>query len=398
MTVGKNPLQGSFIQPRTAMAKLYRYLVSVVLIFVSVSVTQVSTEKVAQATELSCAEGGVCVLGDIGPGGGKVFYVAPTTFASPGSDSYPGSDCDDACKYLEVAPGSAQRTLRWASTSNQSRSVADNATNTAIGTGMANTIKIANQSGNTSTDSAAVYAYEYQGGGKEDWHLPSFEEIRQLFTNQSRVESGLKDFWWSSSESSSTNARRKHLLRTNGGEGTASKSGANHMRPVRAFASLPTLTVTYNSQEGSSATTGSTTSGGVIASAPVAPTRTGYVSTGWFRRQLDMRQMIRHRAEITYLKVSNRPIKNHLDASALTAARAHLKSARQLVVAAWLRTARDMAAKMLSVLLIAQRPMDCHLYQFDLAQLPLAQRRAHQAPANWLTSRIRAAQIHQLFL
>ena len=42
------------------------------------------------------------------------------------------------------------------------------------------------------------------------------------------------------------------------------------------------LTVTYNSQEGSSATTGSTTSGGVIASAPVAPTRTGYVFTGWF--------------------------------------------------------------------------------------------------------------------
>ncbi|HBZ61519.1 MAG TPA: hypothetical protein DEO42_01750, partial [Acidimicrobium sp.] len=42
------------------------------------------------------------------------------------------------------------------------------------------------------------------------------------------------------------------------------------------------LTVTYNSQSGSAVSAGSTTSGGVIASAPVAPTRTGYVFTGWF--------------------------------------------------------------------------------------------------------------------
>ena len=29
----------------------------------------------------TCAQGGACVVGDIGPGGGVVFYVAPTTFA-----------------------------------------------------------------------------------------------------------------------------------------------------------------------------------------------------------------------------------------------------------------------------------------------------------------------------
>ena len=172
MNVGRNPLQVSSLQPQSAMAKLLKRLVSVVLILVSVSVTQISSEKVARATELTCAEGGVCVLGDIGPGGGKVFYVAPTTFASPGSDSYPGSDCDDACKYLEAAPArtGGEARITWASRANWQTSVF--ATSSAIGSGMANTIKIFRQSGNTTVDSAAVYAYEYSNGGKEDWHLP----------------------------------------------------------------------------------------------------------------------------------------------------------------------------------------------------------------------------------
>jgi len=32
----------------------------------------------------TCALGGACVAGNTGPGGGIVFYVAPTTFASTG--------------------------------------------------------------------------------------------------------------------------------------------------------------------------------------------------------------------------------------------------------------------------------------------------------------------------
>ncbi|MEI6743537.1 MAG: fibronectin type III domain-containing protein, partial [bacterium] len=46
----------------------------------------------------SCAAGGTCRVGDTGPGGGKVFYVAPTSFVSA------GSACDTRCKYLEAAP------------------------------------------------------------------------------------------------------------------------------------------------------------------------------------------------------------------------------------------------------------------------------------------------------
>jgi uncharacterized repeat protein (TIGR02543 family) len=46
--------------------------------------------------------------------------------------------------------------------------------------------------------------------------------------------------------------------------------------------SANTLTITYDSQSGSSISSGSTTTGGSIASSPGTPTRSGYVFNGWF--------------------------------------------------------------------------------------------------------------------
>ena len=50
---------------------------------------------------LSCATGGTCKVGDTGPGGGIVFYVAPKTFIQRAAT---GSMCKLDCKYLEAAP------------------------------------------------------------------------------------------------------------------------------------------------------------------------------------------------------------------------------------------------------------------------------------------------------
>lgn len=50
-------------------------------------------------TSLSCAQGGVCAVGDTGPGGGIVFYVQ----ASGGTFTC-GSTLASTCKYLEVPP------------------------------------------------------------------------------------------------------------------------------------------------------------------------------------------------------------------------------------------------------------------------------------------------------
>ena len=88
-----------------------------------------------RATAPSCAEGGVCALGDIGPGGGIVFYAPVTPFTSD-------APCGSNCKYLEMAPknwngGSSDPGLRLGD-----RFVGNVNTrgNTAIGLGFRNTV------------------------------------------------------------------------------------------------------------------------------------------------------------------------------------------------------------------------------------------------------------------
>ena len=126
----------------------------------------------------TCALGGACVAGNTGPGGGIVFYVAPTTFAST------GSACTPDCKYLEAASvswgngisvqgGEVTGTLTgdpelyWC----QQESTT-NATGTAIGTGLANTNLM-----NGCTSGAGFHARAYRGGGLSDWYLPSQAEV-----------------------------------------------------------------------------------------------------------------------------------------------------------------------------------------------------------------------------
>ena len=60
--------------------------------------SRVTTTSSSQS--MTCATGAKCVLGDIGPGGGQVFYVADglSFFTSV------GSICNMKCKYLEAAP------------------------------------------------------------------------------------------------------------------------------------------------------------------------------------------------------------------------------------------------------------------------------------------------------
>jgi uncharacterized repeat protein (TIGR02543 family) len=168
----------------------------------------------------SCAGGGVCVVGDTGPGGGIVFYVAGSNFTST------GSDCATACRYLEAAPTDQSTGVAWATSaaacyadgsdlgtndcenysiySNTSGQADSRTAGVGIGMGMANTNQIyarLTTAGSASTNAyAAGIAWAYTNNGKSDWHLPSRNELNELRQQAESVGGFVATEYWSSSE------------------------------------------------------------------------------------------------------------------------------------------------------------------------------------------------------
>ena len=120
----------------------------------------------------SCALGGVCKLGDIGPGGGTVFYVASKFFESS------KSVCGTKCKYLEVSRHAG--TMGWCDAGLSATSVGK--TEVKIGSGMANTeFAVSKNNGDKKCRTGAIKrAYDYTSNGKRDWFLPSINELIEL--------------------------------------------------------------------------------------------------------------------------------------------------------------------------------------------------------------------------
>jgi hypothetical protein len=200
------------------------------------------TSSTAGETSVSTsATAGAYNVGDIGPGGGVVFYLHRNgTFTSI------GSDCGANCKYLEFAPadlkGGVEDGFEWCSDTESELGV----TALGIGTGMANTTTAAA----TCTSGAIQVAAEYVNNGKTDWHLPSRDELNELCkyayqqTTGERlvdcVESGSlrtgfsADIYWSSSEDPATTFAWFQAF-TSDHQGGVSKALAGRVRPVRAF-------------------------------------------------------------------------------------------------------------------------------------------------------------------
>ncbi len=168
-------------------------------------------------------------IGEIGPGGGTVFYIASTPFVSI------GSDCDTNCRYLEVAPTpiDGDPALPWATGENSEIAVPGDATALPVGTGMSNTNAIVAQTGNLAESSAAVYAHEYEHGDKTDWHLPSGDELLELYLTHSIAGGRADGIYWSSSETVGIYAWLR--IFENGLLYGVYKSEASLVRPIRAF-------------------------------------------------------------------------------------------------------------------------------------------------------------------
>jgi hypothetical protein len=189
----------------------------------------------APPVRVSCASGGKCAVGDIGPGCGIVYYF-----------NRKGFNCGPSlgiirCHYLEVAPNtwsgdSADPMRSWATETNQSAAV-EGADGTAIGTGLQNSIDISAQSGNVAATSAAVAALAYTVGIISDWYLPSKDELNLAYQwrTKSRVPVGgfVAGNYWSSSETNAYGAWVQSFY--NGTQNATSKNSTYYVRPVRAF-------------------------------------------------------------------------------------------------------------------------------------------------------------------
>ena len=197
--------------------------------------------------------------GDVGPGGGRIFYVS-------GSGGFTcGSNLSEKCYYLEAAPpalglastdnDAAFSTARtWASVDYQSQSVPDFGDATAaqsIGYGYRNTMLIIAQGNNDPSTSAAALAQSYRGGGQTDWFLPSHLENNELCNwqtnsscrstpNSPNTGIGASGFvvgapyYWSSTETSASQARTERMVQ-GGAQYIENKSTSRLVRPIRAF-------------------------------------------------------------------------------------------------------------------------------------------------------------------
>ena len=161
------------------------------------------------ARKAACLLGSECNVGDIGPGGGLVFYDAGSVkpwgrYLEAGPELAAEGWCDDW--QLDVAG-----TKFW------------------IGAGEANTKLIAAACG----AGAANTVSDYDVGGKTDWFLPSGDELNALNEQQAGLGGFASVFYWSSSQGDARGAWAQIL--GDGSANSVNKYLALRVRPVRAF-------------------------------------------------------------------------------------------------------------------------------------------------------------------
>lgn len=223
------------------------------------SVSKVTLES--GSTVLTCATGGTCVVGNIGPGGGIVFYV------DAGGGFSCGPTFTSTCNYLEVAPygwnTGADPLKNWAIVSYQSTSVSGIVNESTpftdpseIGLGYKYSLAILAQGNDVTT--AAGLARSYTGGSRSDWYLPTTTELNLLCRwNHGQAQSttavcngGVRnsgtgagssgfaaDYYQSSSQGSPTLNWVQQFGTVNGvgNQGGGLKSASYLVRPIRAF-------------------------------------------------------------------------------------------------------------------------------------------------------------------
>jgi hypothetical protein len=203
-----------------------------------------AAEKAAADTlAVTCVIGGSCKVGNTGPGGGEVFYDA-------GIEQPWG-------RFLEFAPNgwhgkSSDVSVKWCDNSSWSVFGPEGS---SIGQGKPNT----NLMLQNCASGAGVVAASYKGGAKDDWFLPSKDELNELAKYVSRadeddlvinggyggtkiIREGFKGGLWSST-GDSWRFDNAYVFPESGQLLTIrSKYDSEYVRPIRAFSIADTKT------------------------------------------------------------------------------------------------------------------------------------------------------------
>jgi hypothetical protein len=205
-------------------------------------------------------------VGDVGPGGGRVFYVSTTGFNCGPSYTATGSPYNFKCYYLEAAPttgaslwgpDSVQR-YAWSgntTTTVSNASAPETATATAIGWGYRNTLAMVSQ--DATANKAGTISRAFRGPNNlSDWYLPSFDELNQMckwakgqaWTSDATVcdssgtintgpgAAGFDNYYYWSSSASPYAVNLVHVQQySSGADLVGNKSTSFNVRPVRAF-------------------------------------------------------------------------------------------------------------------------------------------------------------------
>ncbi len=164
-------------------------------------------------------------VGDDGPAGGKVFYDKGSY--SDGWRYLEAASSDQGS--LEAAP-SDQGDFAWGRDGN-----INGGTQTGIGSGMANTDNIVATLGtNGGTAYAAKICAELDEGGKDDWFLPSKDELNKMYEQRVAVGGFSSEYYWSSSSDDVYSAWAQNFV--NGSQSSLDKYyDVCRVRAVRAF-------------------------------------------------------------------------------------------------------------------------------------------------------------------
>jgi len=181
-------------------------------------------------------------IGNTGPAGGIIFYVAPSGITIQGYTGATGTFAEYTAYYLEAAPANETES-RWGAASNNTlidgvttfTSIDQNNTLT-IGVGRKDTQTIVNSAAFAAlTNTAAQRCASKDTGGKTDWFLPSLGELNEMYKARVAGVTGIPttSYLWSSSQRYDDSAWSQSF--GNDLQRDYNKNNYYYVRAIRAF-------------------------------------------------------------------------------------------------------------------------------------------------------------------